>query len=146
MFRFACAVVLSLSAASALAQMTPVGLWRTVSDKNGEVSSESRIVDNAGVLSGKIERALSSNYKAGDKCVACKDDRKDQPIEGLEFIRGVTKAEGKDVWEGGTILDPDSGTVYKVKLTPIEGGKKLEVRGFIGVSLFGRTQTWTRIQ
>jgi uncharacterized protein (DUF2147 family) len=146
MFRFACAVILSLSAASALAQMTPVGLWRTVSDTNGEVSSESRIVENAGMLSGRIERALGSSYKPGNKCDVCKDDRKDQPIEGLEFIRGVTRVEGKDVWEGGTILDPDTGTVYKVKLTPVEGGKKLEVRGFIGVSLFGRTQTWTRIQ
>ena len=148
MFRFACTVVLSLSAASATAQMTPVGLWQTFSDKDGLVSSESRIVDNAGVLSGRIERALASNYKQGDKCTKCTDDRKDQPIEGLEFIRGVTKVDGKDVWEGegGTILDPDNGIVYKVKLTPIEGGKKLEVRGFIGISLFGRTQTWVRLQ
>jgi uncharacterized protein (DUF2147 family) len=146
MFRFACAVVLSLSAASVSAQMTPVGLWRTVSDKTGEAASESRIVDNAGVLTGKIEHVLTSTFKPGKKCDVCTDDRKDQLIEGLEFIRGATKVEGKDVWEGGTILDPDTGTVYKVKLTPIEGGKKLEVRGFVGVSLFGRTQTWTRIQ
>jgi uncharacterized protein (DUF2147 family) len=146
MFRFAFAVVLSVSAASAVAQMTPVGLWRTVSDKTGEVASESRIVDTAGVLSGKIERVLTSTFKPGKKCEVCKDDRKDQLIEGLEFIRGVKKLDGKDVWEGGTILDPDTGEIYKVKLTPIEGGNKLEVRGFIGISLFGRTQTWTRIQ
>ena len=87
MFRLALAVVLGLSAASAMAQMTPVGLWKTFSDKDGLVSSESRIVDNAGVLSGRIERALSSNYKPGDKCTKCTDDRKDQPIEGMEFIK-----------------------------------------------------------
>jgi uncharacterized protein (DUF2147 family) len=146
MLRFACAAALSLSAACAMAQMTPVGLWKTYSDKDGSVSSESRIVDTGGVLSGKIERALSATYKPGNKCTVCTDDRKDQPIEGLEFIRGVTKVEGEDVWSGGTILDPDNGTIYKVKLTPIEGGKKLEVRGYVGMPLLGRTQTWVRVQ
>ena len=56
------------------------------------------------------------------------------------------KAAGKEVWEGGTVIDPDNGTVYKLKMTPIDGGKKLEVRGFVGFSLFGRTQTWIRAQ
>ena len=146
MLRFVCAILLSLAAASAAAQMTPAGVWRTYSDKDGSVSSEARIVDNGGELSGKIERVLAVTYKPGDKCTKCADDRKDQPIEGLEFIRGVTKADGEEVWTGGTILDPDNGTVYKVKLTPIEGGKKLEVRGYIGMPLLGRTQTWVRIQ
>jgi uncharacterized protein (DUF2147 family) len=146
MLRIAFAVLLSLAASSAAAQMTPAGVWRTYSDKDGSVSSEARIVDNGGVLSGKIERVLAATYKPGDKCTKCSDDRKDQPIEGLEFIRGVTKADGEEVWTGGTILDPDNGTVYKVKLTPIEGGKKLEVRGYVGMPLLGRTQTWLRIQ
>jgi uncharacterized protein (DUF2147 family) len=77
-------------------------------------------------------------------CKECNDDRKDKPLLGLEIIRGAKKAEGKDVWEGGKILDPENGRNYTLRLTPIEGGKKLEVRGSFGP--FGRTQTWTRVQ
>ncbi len=62
---------------------------------------------------------------------------------GLEIIRGARKAEGKDVWEDGKILDPESGRSYTLRLTPIEGGKKLDVRG--SVLGIGRTQTWNRI-
>jgi uncharacterized protein (DUF2147 family) len=61
-------------------------------------------------------------------------------------MRGLKKTEGKDVWEGGTIVEPESGTVYKAKVTPIDGGAKLEMRGFVGFALLGRTQTWIRIQ
>ena len=140
------AAVLAGSALSAMAQNTPVGLWKTISDKDGSVTSEVRVVENAGVLSGRIERTFRSDVKADAKCDLCKDDRKDQPIIGLEIIRGLGKAPGKELWEGGTVVDPDNGTVYKLKMTPIDGGKKLEVRGFVGFSLFGRTQTWIRAQ
>ena len=140
------AAVLAGSALSAVAQTTPLGLWKTISDKDGSVTSEVRVVDNAGVFSGRIERTFRTDVKADAKCDLCKDDRKDQPIIGLEIIRGLGKASGKDVWEGGTVIDPDNGTVYKLKMTPIDGGKKLEVRGFVGFSLFGRTQTWIRAQ
>jgi uncharacterized protein (DUF2147 family) len=63
----------------------------------------------------------------------------------MEIIRGGRKADGKDVWEGGKILDPENGTEYSLRLTPIEGGAKLQVRGFLGFSLLGRTQTWVRV-
>ena len=135
-----------LAFASAQAQMTPVGLWHSIDDKNGEPKGEIRIVDVGGVLSGKVERSLLKDSKPGEKCDQCTDDRKDKPKIGLEIIRGAHKADGKDVWEGGTIVDPDNGTVYKLKLTPIDGGKKLDVRGFIGFALLGRTQTWLRVQ
>lgn len=140
------AVALAGFALSATAQTTPVGLWKTISDKTGEVASEVRVVENAGVLSGRIERTFRTDVKTDAKCDLCKDDRKDQPIIGLEIIRGLGKNPAKDVWEGGTVVDPDNGTVYKLKMTPIDGGKKLEVRGFVGFSLFGRTQTWVRAQ
>ena len=140
------AAALAGSALSAVAQTTPLGLWKTISDKDGSVTSEVRVVDNAGVFSGRIERTFRTDVKTDAKCDLCKDDRKDQPIIGLEIIRGLGKASGKDVWEGGTVIDPDNGTVYKLKMTPIDGGKKLEVRGFVGFSLFGRTQTWIRAQ
>lgn len=130
----------------AAAQMTPVGLWKTVSDKDGSITSEVRIIDTAGVVSGKIEKTYRADAKPDARCVECKDDRKDQPIIGLEIIRGLKKTDGKEVWEGGTVVDPDSGTVYKAKVTPIDGGGKLEMRGFVGFSLLGRTQTWIRVQ
>jgi uncharacterized protein (DUF2147 family) len=145
MNRFAVALAFSLSAVSAFAQMTPAGLWKTISDKDGSVTSEVLLTDAGGVITGKIEKTYRADAKPGAKCIECKDDRKDQPIVGLEIIRGAKKTEGKDIWEGGTVVDPDSGTVYKLKLTPIEGGKKLEVRGFIGFALLGRTQTWLRV-
>jgi uncharacterized protein (DUF2147 family) len=144
MFRSIIAVVIGVSSVSAMAQMTPVGLWKTISDKDGSVESEVRIVETAGVVSGKIERDLSPTAKPNDKCTECKDDRKDQPIAGLEIIRGLKKAEGKDVWEGGTVIEPSTGKIYRTTLTPIEGGKKLELRGYI--AFFYRTQTWIRAQ
>ena len=76
-------------------------------------------------------------------CDRCTDDRKDKPVLGMEIIRGAKKAEGKEVWEGGRILDHEKGSTYGLRLTPIEGGAKLEVRGSIGP--FGRTQTWVRV-
>lgn len=136
----------ALAGAPAMAQMTPVGVWKTVDDKTGMVKSEIRIVDNGGVLSGRIDKILDPKAKPGEKCIDCKDDRKDLPMLGLEIIRGMKKADGKDVWEDGTVVDPEGGTVYRLKLTPIDGGQKLEVRGFIGFALLGRTQTWIRVQ
>jgi uncharacterized protein (DUF2147 family) len=133
-----------LLAGSAFAQMTPIGSWRSIDDKTGEAKAEIRIVDNGGVLNGRIEKRLSKNAKPDEVCKECKDERKDQPLVGLEIIRGATKAEGKDIWQGGKILDPENGREYTLRLTPIEGGQKLDVRGSIGP--FGRTQTWVRVQ
>ncbi len=140
------AIVLVSAAGSALAQMTPVGSWNTIDDKTNELKSEVQITETAGVLSARVTKLLRKEAKQDAVCDECKDDRKGKPMLGLEIIRGAKKAEGKDVWEDGSIIDPDTGTVYKLKLTPIEGGKKLEVRGFVGFALLGRTQTWVRVQ
>jgi uncharacterized protein (DUF2147 family) len=129
---------------AALAQTTPVGLWRNLDDKTGEAKAEIRISENAGVLSGRIEKQLRKDAKPDAKCDECTDDRKDKPIVGLEIIRGARKAADKDVWEDGKILDPENGRDYRLRLTPVEGGRKLEVRGSFGP--FGRTQTWVRAQ
>jgi uncharacterized protein (DUF2147 family) len=144
MYKAHLAIILGVLSFPALAQMTPVGLWRNVDDKTGEAKAEIRIVESAGVLSGKIDKRLGKDVKPDDVCDQCSDDRKDKPILGLEIIRGAKKAEGKDVWEGGKILDPENGRNYTLRMTPIEGGKKLEVRGSFGP--FGRTQTWARVQ
>ncbi|WP_404301598.1 DUF2147 domain-containing protein [Alicycliphilus denitrificans] len=136
------AIVLMAITAPALAQMSPLGLWRSVDDKSGEPKAEIRIVDQAGALSGRIEKTLRKDAKP--TCTECQDDRKDQPMVGLEVIRGGKKDEGKDVWEGGRILDPENGKDYRASLTPIDGGKKLQVRGYLGP--FWRTQTWQRVE
>ena len=139
------AIIFVAISAPAWAQMTPEGLWRNIDDKSGEAKAEIRIQGNsAGVLTGVLEKRLAKDAKPDDLCKECSDERKNQPILGLEIIRGAQKAEGKDVWEGGKILDPENGRNYTLRLTPIEGGKKLEVRGSIGP--FGRTQTWVRVQ
>ena len=140
------AALVSLMALPALAQMSPVGLWKTIDDKDGSAKSEIRIIETAGVLTGKIEKILDPKAKPGELCVECTDDRKGQPMLGLEIIRGVRQIGGQAVWEGGTIVEPSTGKIYKMKMTPIEGGAKLEMRGFIGFSLLGRTQTWLRVQ
>ncbi|KIQ25906.1 hypothetical protein RT97_23190 [Variovorax paradoxus] len=138
------AIVLAATSFTALAQSTPVGLWRNADDKTGEVKAEIRIAEANGALSGRIEKSLKKDTKPDATCDECSDDRKGKPITGLEIIRGGKKAEGKDVWEGGKILDPENGKEYRASFTPIDGGKKLEVRGYLGP--FWRTQTWTRAQ
>jgi uncharacterized protein (DUF2147 family) len=143
MYRALTAIVLIATGVPAVAQMTPVGLWRNVDDRTGEARAEVRIVDAGGVLSGKLDKRLGQNIKPDAVCGECSDDRKDQPILGLEIIRGAKKAEGKEVWAGGKILDPENGRSYSLRMTPVDGGKKLEVRGSFGP--FGRTQTWVRI-
>lgn len=127
-----------------MAQMSPVGLWKSVDEKTGAPKSEVRISESSGVLTGKVERILREGADPSAVCDQCTDDRKGKPIVGLEIIRGAKQAEGKTVWEDGKILDPENGKTYTLRLTPVDGGQKLEVRGSIGP--FGRTQTWVRVQ
>ncbi|MCD2167211.1 DUF2147 domain-containing protein [Comamonas sediminis] len=126
------------------ADMSPVGLWRTFDEKSGEPKSEVRISDSGGVLSGKVEKLLRKGADPQAVCDRCTDDRKGQPLVGLEIIRGAKQAQGKAVWEDGKILDPENGSTYSLKLTPADNGNKLDVRGSIGP--FGRTQTWSRVE
>ena len=139
------ATALVLAATGALAQMTPVGRWTTIDDKTGEAKTEVVITERDGLLYGRLDKLLRKEADQAARCDKCEDDRKDKPLLGLEILRGAKKAEGKDVWEGGKIVDPESGTVYSARLTPIDGGKKLEMRGFVGIALLGRTQTWNRV-
>lgn len=138
------AIALVASAATAQAQMTPVGQWHSIDDKTGELKSLIVITDTDGVLNGRIDKLLRKEADQKGVCKECSDDRKDKPMLGLEIIRGAKQVEGKEVWEGGKILDPENGKEYTLRLTPVEGGKKLEVRG--SIAFFGRTQTWVRVQ
>lgn len=114
-----------------------VGKWKTVDDETGEAKSIVEVFQKAdGKYYGKISKLLIK--PENDKCVQCKDDRKNQPLLGLEVIRGITKKG--DEFSGGTITDPKNGKTYKCTIT--REGNKLLVRGYVGFSLIGRTQTW----
>ena len=96
-------------------------------------------------LLGKTKLVLEVQQHLGDSWVrAVAMSTTDGLKRGMEIIRGARKADGRDVWEGGKILDPDNGSEYTLRLTPVDGGKKLEVRG--SIAFFGRTQTWVRVQ
>ena len=135
-----------LAAGSSFAQMTPVGTWHSIDDKTGEAKAEIQIVDKDGALSGRVVKSLRNDPNAKKTCEDCKDDRKGQTIIGMEIIRGVKPdASGENLWaNGGKILDPENGKEYTVKMVPQDGGKKLQVRGYIGP--FYRTQVWLRAQ
>ncbi|MEY4749023.1 MAG: hypothetical protein RIQ60_1237 [Pseudomonadota bacterium] len=137
---------LLLASSAALAQATPAGLWKTIDDDGKTEKSLVRITDTGGVLTGKVEK-IADPAKQGAKCDDCSDARKGQPVLGMTIISGVKAAAGDaGLWEGGEILDPNNGKTYKVRLKPIDGGKALEVRGYIGMPMLGRTQTWQRVE
>jgi uncharacterized protein (DUF2147 family) len=137
------ALPLAAFAQNAFAQDTPVGKWRTIDDKTGKVKSIVEIYDAGnGTLSGKVVQLLNSDKGPNAVCDACKGANHDKPITGMVIAWGL-KPEG-GTWDGGKILDPKNGKVYSAKMTPQDGGKKLEVRGYMGFSLLGRSQTWIR--
>jgi len=129
------------TAASAQDMASPVGRWRTVDDKTGKPLGIVRIYEQNGVLYGNVEEIFDP-ARAGGNCTACTDDRKGKPMVGLNIIRGL-KRDG-DVWDDGTLIDPDTGSVYKSSARLDDGGRKLVLRGYIGISLLGRSQTWQR--
>ncbi len=130
-------------AGGACAQATPAGLWKTIDDETKTEKSLVRITESGGALGGRIEKLLDPT-KQDAKCDKCTDARKDKPVAGMTIIEGVKKNADEGYWDGGTILDPNNGKTYKVRLTPKDGGKTLEVRGFIGP--FYRNQTWQRVE
>ncbi|HMR69192.1 MAG TPA: DUF2147 domain-containing protein [Rubrivivax sp.] len=145
MIKLIAAAALLAAAGTAFAQATPVGLWKTIDDETKAEKSYVRISEADGVLSGRIEKLLDPK-KQDSKCDKCTDSRKDQPVLGMTILEGVKKDGDDNTWAGGTILDPNNGKVYKVQMSPKDGGKALDVRGYIGMPLLGRTQTWLRVE
>jgi len=140
---WALGVPLLFAVSLAFAQPTPVGLWRSIDDKTEQAKAEIRIREGVdGVVTGVIERALIKSEQPN--CDLCTDDRKGQPKVGMEIIRGAKKSAEEDVWEGGKILDPENGKSYTLRMKPLDGGARLQIRGYIGP--FYRTQIWIRVQ
>jgi len=144
----AVACLLAGAAFGAAAQATsPAGLWRTIDDSSKKDKSLVRIVEANGVYTGKVEKIVDPDSPKDAVCKDCSDERKDKPILGMTIIRNMKQSgDDKTVFEGGDILDPNNGKVYKSKMKLIDGGSKLEVRGYIGTPMLGRTQTWIRAE
>ncbi len=121
---------------------SPVGFWKTIDDKDQSTRSIVEIFEKDEKLFGKIVKIFPHE---GNKpnCDQCKDEFKDQPILGMQFMWDLKKNTSLK-YDGGKILDPQNGSVYKSKIELTEDGKKLSVRGYIGISLFGRSQEWLR--
>lgn len=140
-FSFVATTFFIICSAFAADTGSPVGFWKTIDDSTNEPRAIVEIKEVEGKLFGHIIKTFP---KEGDKteCTECSGDKKNKPIVGLEIIWDLKK-DG-DKYAGGHILDPKNGKTYKAKMTLIESGEKLEVRGFIGFSLLGRTQTWLK--
>ena len=137
--------IAAMAALPAFAQDTPVGLWKNIDDVSGKPKALIRITETNGVLEGKIEKLFrGADEEQNPVCDKCSDARKNQPIIGMTMLTGLKK-DGAE-YTGGEILDPNNGKVYRSKLKVADGGKKLEVRGYIGMPLLGRSQTWVREQ
>jgi len=122
---------------------SPVGLWKAIDDNSGKPTALIRITEERGELRGKIEHLFRApGEDPNPKCTLCSDARKDQPILGMTIVSGLKK-DG-DEYKDGEILDPNNGKIYKSKLSVHDGGKKVEVRGYVGVPMFGRSQVWLR--
>jgi uncharacterized protein (DUF2147 family) len=139
-----CAGVLLAATAAFAGTSTPAGLWRTIDDKTGKERSLIRITESDGVYEGKVEKLLNRqpDDDPDNLCRKCGGERKDRPIIGMTILWDLKK-DG-DQYAGGEILDPKNGKIYRAKIKLLDGGAKLEVRGYIGISLFGRSQTWIR--
>jgi uncharacterized protein (DUF2147 family) len=138
-------ILLILSAlggvAAAEPAASPAGRWRTIDDETHRPKSIVRLWERDGVLYGNIVEVFPEPGKPADPiCDKCEGALKDKPVKGMMFMWGL-KRDGKD-WSGGRILDPANGKIYRCTVRVVSGGARLKVRGYIGVSLIGRTQTW----
>jgi uncharacterized protein (DUF2147 family) len=124
---------------------SPVGLWKTIDDETGEVKSLVRISKEDGSLVGTIAKLFPKPGKDPNPvCDKCDGEKKDQPLLGMGILWGLTK-QGEE-WSGGLILDPKNGKTYKCTIKLEGAGGTLAVRGYIGFSLLGRSQTWVRME
>ena len=144
--RITLVVLLLLSAVSIAAKgLSPIGRWKTIDDATGEEKSIVEIRIEDGVLTGRIDSLfIKEGEDPNPICDKCKGENKDKPVLGMTIIWNMR--EGDEYWQGGKILDPENGKIYGCKLKVIDSGKRLEMRGFLGVSLLGRTQYWLRVE
>lgn len=140
---FTAAILLSVMP-TLFAQQSPAGLWVTFDAQTQQATSHIRVVESGDTLSGTVDQILDP-AKAKARCEVCEGDLKDQPLAGMLLFHDVkAKADEAQTWDGGQILDPKSGHFYKVRIRLLNAGNTLEVRGYRGTPMFGRTQLWQR--
>ncbi len=120
---------------------SPAGDWRTFDDHTGQETGMVHIDDTGGIVTGRVV-STTDPAKASLVCDKCDDDRRGKKLIGLEIIRGMRP--DADGWSEGRVLDPETGGIYRGKLHLEDNGRKLVLRGYLGISLFGRSQTWLR--
>jgi uncharacterized protein (DUF2147 family) len=137
-------LVLTLSCPSVLAaEPSATGLWRTIDDSTGKARGLVRITEVSGQYQGKLEKTFPQpGEDSNPECDKCIGTRRDQPVIGMTILWGMIKQD--EEYQGGEILDPENGKIYRAKMKLADGGKTLHVRGFVGISLLGRTQVWMR--
>jgi uncharacterized protein (DUF2147 family) len=127
-----------------LAKQSPIeGRWKTIDDETKKPKSVVEITQVDGTYVGHIKELIEPK-EPNPLCDKCQGEKKDKPIIGLEFLWGLKESEPGAEWDSGKILDPKNGKTYKCKAKLVENGTKLEVRGYIGFSLIGRTQVWEK--
>jgi uncharacterized protein (DUF2147 family) len=142
LFFMGATAILTWSIACA-ADFSPIVLWKTIDDQTGKPRGLVRITEINGEYQGRVEKSFPKpGEDPNPKCEKCEGARRDQPVIGMTILWGLKK-QG-DEYQGGEILDPENGKVYRAKMKLVDGGRKLDVRGFIGFSLFGRSQIWLR--
>jgi uncharacterized protein (DUF2147 family) len=120
---------------------SPVGLWKTIDDKTHQARGTIRVYEENGEWFGRIESTFNP-AEQNELCNKCSGPRKDHPVIGMVVMRGLTR-HGSE-YSGGEILDPETGFVYRCRLTISSDGNRLLVRGYVGISILGRSQTWLR--
>ncbi len=123
---------------------SPAGYWETISDVTHKPRSVMYLFEKEGILYGKVVKSLVPGETFDRPCDKCSGEFHNQPIANMQVLWGLKEKNGE--WKGGKVLDPDTGNVYRCKLAISEDGEKARVRGYIGISLLGRTQTWSRIK
>jgi uncharacterized protein (DUF2147 family) len=136
-------VFLFVSYSNAQSTDSVLGIWKTIDEKTNQPSSLIRLDEKNGELIGTVTELIPTPGETlVTHCNLCKDDRKGKPITGMVIMKGLNRSS-PGVWSGGEILDPEEGEIYKVKITLVND-KTLDVSGYIGIPLLGRTQTWVR--
>ena len=126
---------------SIVSAQSPVGIWKNVDDEDGREKSHIEVYEKSGKLYGKVIKLLPAATIT--KCDAFSGDKKVKSLVVMDILWDLVKS-GK-VWDDGEILDPKNGKVYSAKVE-LDGKDKLKVRGYMGVSILGRTQTWYRVK
>lgn len=144
-FLAACMLAVATTGNPAHAADVLPGIWQQFDDTSGRLQALVRITKGEnGVYRGFVEKLIPApGDDPNPKCESCRDHRRHQPVLGMEIIEGLNRVDDS-VYAGGLILDPDNGEIYRLKIVALEKGDKLDVRGYVGIALFGRSQIWLR--